>query len=174
VRGDGRPVNEHGSATVLLVAVVAAATIVVGSVLAAAGARVVSVRAQSTADAAALAGAAAAVRLVSGAPCDAASRVARRGGADLTGCSTSGAFVRVVVELRSGPLRLGATAVAGPRRTPADRPDRHRPAGIPATVCMVCLSARRSSMSRSTRTLPCPRADSTIDQGVTCQARRSS
>lgn len=188
-----RPVPaDRGSATVLVVASMAVLVTVTATLVGAAAVRVGAVRASGAADAGALAAAAALVALVDGEPCDAAARVVAADRADLDRCDLDGASAVVAVRLRIGPVGLTASARAGPGSDP-DPPFAHGgtprthmgrgaryeggtscSAGSPAAVCMVCLSARRSSMSRSTRALPCPRADSTIDQGVTCQARRSS
>lgn len=158
-----------------MVGVVTVSMVLATALVAAAGTRVAVMRSQGAADAAAVAGAAAAVGLVRGGPCAAADRTARGNGARVSSCDVADAVVRVRVHLRSGPFDVEAVALAGPPTTDALTHDPDiDPAGIPVTVCMVCLSARRSSMSRSTRTRPRPRADSTIDQGVTCQARRSS
>ncbi|TCK59625.1 hypothetical protein [Curtobacterium sp. PhB136] len=165
--------RERGSATVVVVALVAVVSLVLGSVLAAAAVRTASVRAHGAADAAALAGAAAAAGLLPDEVCVAAARVARGNGAVPGACERSGAVVRVAVVARSGPFGVRAVAVAGPSSEPQvpGRPSsrghpRHCvygvPVGPPVIDVPVDPDARR------------PRADSTIDQGVTCQARRSS
>jgi DNA topoisomerase-1 len=163
------PAREQGSATVLLVAVLAVVTLVTGSLLGAAGHRVGAARARGAADAAALAAAAAAVGLVTDQPCAAAARLARVNGVVLVRCSVTGAVARVEVAVGRGPTAARAAAVAGPRADAAsadDAPSAARavqptcsglapaPPAVPTGVCMVCLSARRSPNSRSTRTRP--------------------
>ncbi|MFJ3383977.1 MULTISPECIES: hypothetical protein [unclassified Curtobacterium] len=165
--------GERGSATIVFVALVAVVLVVLGAVLAAAATRAAVARAQGAADAAALAGAAAAAGLLADDVCVAAARVARGNAAVLGPCERSGAVVRVAVVVRSGPFDVRAVAVAGPSPR-AETPGRQSslghprhcvygvPVGPPVIDVPVDPDARR------------PRADSTIDQGVTCQARRSS
>ncbi|WP_144763549.1 Rv3654c family TadE-like protein [Curtobacterium sp. 9128] len=130
--------SERGSATVLLVAVLAVTMVAVGAVLAAAGARVGSVRAASAADAAALAGAAAVVGLVPGGPCAAAARVARANGTDLVACAVRGAVVWVVVSVAAGPVTLHRSAVAGPAPVPPEAHDRASSRWASPPLCVWC------------------------------------
>ena len=110
---------DRGSATVVMVGVVTATVFLATALLAAAGSRVAVVRSQGAADAAAVAGAAAAVGLVRGEPCTAADRAARGNGAGVTSCDVADAVVRVRVGLHAGPFTVEAAALAGP--PPADR-----------------------------------------------------
>lgn len=110
--------TDRGSATVLVLALVAVLT-AVAALLTAGGALVVARhQADSAADLAALA---AAARALDGTPaaCRAAGQVARTGGAALTGCRLLGevAVVTVEVEPPGGLASLGTartTARAGP------------------------------------------------------------
>ena len=106
--------DERGAASVLAVGVVGV-LLALGSTLAVLGAVVVAHRAaQSAADLAALAGAAARTDR-----CDAATRVAQRNRASVTSCVAEGRDVRVTVTV-PGPrwhglgADLAATARAGP------------------------------------------------------------
>jgi secretion/DNA translocation related TadE-like protein len=109
--------DERGAATVLVVAILGL-LLFVGAALGAVGALVRAHRsAQSAADLAALAGAAALARGED--PCPAAAAVAAANGATTTSCAPDGREVRVAVEV-SGPRWLGqgadptAEARAGP------------------------------------------------------------
>ena len=99
--------GERGAATVLVVALLGL-LLLVGAALGVVGALVSAHRtAQSAADLAALAGAAA---LAHGAePCAAAASVAAANGATVTGCVTDGPDVRISVQV-AGPRWLGQTA----------------------------------------------------------------
>ncbi|WIE63889.1 hypothetical protein DEI99_011600 [Curtobacterium sp. MCLR17_036] len=146
----------------MLAVVLALGVSVASAALAAAGLRGQVVHAQGVADAAATSAAAAAVGLVPGAPCAVAARVTAAVDSVLTGCETRSATVRVRVLVGSGPFAVDADAVAGP----ADEQPGHCVYGVPV--------GHRSPMSRATRTRSWPGPTSTIDQGDTCQARRSS
>ncbi|WP_439688773.1 hypothetical protein ACRQ4C_11790 [Curtobacterium sp. SP.BCp] len=165
-RGPSR--SDRGSVTVLLAVVLGVGTTVATAGVVAATHRVAVVRAQAAADAAALAAAAALVGLVPGDPCARASVVAEAGGAVLGGCSTAGADARVTTAIGSGAFAVSAVAVAG------------APSGARHLCVYGVHVGPRSSMSRSTRTashtgdVAGPGPTSTIDQGDTCQARRSS
>ena len=113
--------GERGSATVVMVALVAAVLVLVGGLLTAAAVRGGVIRAQGAADAAALSGAAAVVGLVPGAPCARAAEVVAASRAVLAACETAGGLVRVSVTVRSGPVTVGADAVAGPDPSTAHR-----------------------------------------------------
>lgn len=113
-RPAGRRGGERGSATLFAVAVVAL-LMMVGAALGVVAAMVHAHRvAQSAADLAALAAAAA-----TGDPCGAATRIAEANGAGLDACQVEGPDVRVTVTVR-GPHWLGqphdlsAAARAGP------------------------------------------------------------
>ncbi len=106
--------SDRGSATIVLVGVVALVLLVGSVALGAARDRVLSTRAAATADSAAIAAAGAAVGLVAGAPCAAAGRVANANDARLTDCRTAGSVARVGVTVGSGAFAVGALAVAGP------------------------------------------------------------
>ncbi|WP_148071104.1 hypothetical protein [Curtobacterium sp. PhB115] len=153
---------ERGSATVLMAAVLGVGVLVGSTALAAAGHRAQAIRAQGSADAAATGAAAASVGLLPGGPCTVAGHLATANGAALAACELASATVRVSVVVGTGPFAVGAVAVAGP----ADEPCEQCVYGVPV--------GPRSPMSRSTRTRSCPGPTSTIDQGDTCQARRSS
>lgn len=146
----------------LVAAVLGAGVLVASAALAAAGHRTQFVRAHGAADAAATSAAATTVGLLGGRPCDVAERVAGANGAVLVGCDLAAATARVRVVVGSGPFAVGASAVAGP----ADDQPEHGVYGVPV--------GHRSPMSRTTRARSCPGPTSTIDQGDTCQARRSS
>ncbi len=154
--------GEDGSATVLLAAVLGVAVLLASTALAAAGHRVLTERAAAAADAAATGAAATATGLLPGAPCAVASRVAGANGAALDACDVAATTTRVRVRIGSGPFAASAVAVAGP----AGDPSEHYVYGVPV--------GPRSPMSRSTRTRSWTGPTSTIDQGDTCQARRSS
>jgi secretion/DNA translocation related TadE-like protein len=156
------PDGQRGSATVLLVAVLGVGVLVGSAALAAAGHRTQALRAQGAADAAAVGTAAAATGLVPGEPCAVATRIATANGATLDACELVATTARVRVVVGTGPFVVGALAVAGP----AGDPPEHYVYGVPV--------GPRSPMSRSTRTRSWPGPISTIDQGDTCQARRSS
>lgn len=168
----GRPRDtlraDRGSVTVLLAVVLGVGTAVATVGVTAAAHRVAVVRAQAAADAAALAAAAALVGLVPGDSCARASAVAAAGGAGLAACSTADAHARVTTTVGTGAFAVSADAVAGP------------PSGARHLCVYGVHVGPRSSMSRSTRTashtgdLAGPGPTSTIDQGDTCQARRSS
>jgi predicted outer membrane protein len=97
-----------------MVGVVTTTMILATVLFAAAGARVAVARSQGAADAAAVAGAAAAVGLVRDEPCAAADRTARGNGARVSSCDVADAVVRVRVQLRAGPFDVEAAALAGP------------------------------------------------------------
>lgn len=102
-----RPGAERGAATVLVVAFLGL-LLLVGTALGVVGAMVRAHRtAQSAADLAALAGAAAIARDEDG--CTQAARVAAANGARLVGCAPEGLEVRVTVEVE-GPRSLGQVA----------------------------------------------------------------
>lgn len=160
--------TDRGSVTVLLAAVLGVGTAVAAVGLAAAGHRVSVVRVQAAADAAALAAAAALVGLVPGEPCAQASVVARAGGATVSSCTTVDARARVTASTGGGAFAVSAVAVAGP------------PSGARRLGVYGVHVGPRSSVPRSTRTarhtgdVARPGPTCTIDQGDTCQARRSS
>jgi DNA topoisomerase-1 len=137
-------VRERGSASVLVLGVVLAMLAVVGTIAAAGRVQSDLVRTATAADAAALAGAAAVVGLVAGAPCPVAAAVAVSNGVELARCTVDGAAVTVRVTLRSGVFALGAASRAGPaldsaihgssngaRTTPGRGPSGHRVYGVP-------------------------------------------
>ncbi len=97
-----------------MVGVVTVTTVLATVLLAAAGTRVAVLRSQGAADAAAVAGAAAAVGLVRGEPCAAADRAAGGNGARVSSCQVADAVVRVRVQVRAGPFTVEAAALAGP------------------------------------------------------------
>jgi secretion/DNA translocation related TadE-like protein len=109
--------DQRGAATVLVMPFVGVLALVTVVLAFHGGVLVTQRRVQAAADLAALAGAAALQRGEDG--CSAASAVAGRNGARLSGCQTSGPDVVVTVE-RDGPAVLGrsvtveASARAGP------------------------------------------------------------
>lgn len=184
VRG-GADAAERGSATVVVVAVLGAVLVVVSAVLGAAAHRVGSARAQGAADAAALAAAAAAVGLVPGAPCPAADRAARTNGAAVSSCSVRDAVAVVRVVVATRPFPTAATATAGPDTgaSSSDPPGHTAHRGGASwcgwsspSVCVwcACQTPGHRSPGRPGRDRVVQWLTSTIDQGVTCQARRSS
>ncbi|WP_166781088.1 Rv3654c family TadE-like protein [Curtobacterium salicis] len=187
-RGDG--IGDRGSAAVVLVAVVAVVVLVISAVLAAAGHRSGAARARGAADAAALAAAAAAIGLVADEPCAAAGRLARADDVVLITCEIDGSVAHVEVSAGSGPAAARAVATAGPGpgsavagrragRVPAFQPSAadwlrlHRPSP-PECVWCACRPAGHRIPGRPGRFHDVRRPISTIDQGDTCQARRSS
>jgi secretion/DNA translocation related TadE-like protein len=188
--GHGGRRDDLGSVGVVLIAVLAAVTLVVMSALTAAASRVSTARARGAADAAAIAAAGAAVGLLPDAPCAAARRLARANRAAVTSCDLQGATAVVAVVVGSGLLSARATATAGPRTTAGSAPGRsatvravqpgragsvrlHR-ASPPKCVWCACRPAGHRIPGRPGRIQTVRRPISTIDQGDTCQARRSS
>ncbi|KQS14399.1 hypothetical protein ASG04_00460 [Curtobacterium sp. Leaf183] len=106
--------GDRGSATVVMVAVVAVVLALVSALVTAAAVRGGTVRAQGAADAGALSGAAALVGLVPGGPCAVADTAVTASGAVLASCETASGVVRVAVTVHSGPFAVDADAVAGP------------------------------------------------------------
>ncbi|GGO72786.1 Rv3654c family TadE-like protein [Nocardioides deserti] len=105
----GRAPDEAGSVTLFAVGCLAL-LLLVGSALGVVAAMVRAHRAaQSAADLAALAGAAAVGGAGRGDPCAAASAIAERNGATLRGCTVAGRDVRVRTEV-PGPRWLGQVA----------------------------------------------------------------
>ena len=110
---------DAGSATVLVVGIVAAVLVAAVAVTGAARRSAEQVRALTTADSAALAAAAVAVGIGSAAalrdgPCAAAGRIAATAGMIVDSCRPDRATVTVRVLSGSGAFAVGATARAGP------------------------------------------------------------
>lgn len=176
--------DDRGAVTIVLVATVLATVLLSTAVLAGIRRGVDALHVATAADSAAVAGAAAAVGLVPGPPCDAVSHVARAEGTDVERCDVDGATV--TVRLRTvGPLvPTAATARAGPAAVARTMPGQHpglttqrrtRAAEAAGRVCMVCLSVRHPPTPTVLRApLVARRPPAAFDQGVTCQARRSS
>jgi len=167
--------GEGGSASVVVVALAAALLVLLTGIAAAVRLQVDLIRAATAADSAAVAGAAAVVGLVPGPPCSVAATVLARSGITLDECTVTDAEVLVRGSSRSGVVPVGATARAGPDRTSAVYRSAADGGALGHRVCMVCLSDRHSSASTVVTSALCARRPiCTIDQGVTCQARRSS
>jgi secretion/DNA translocation related TadE-like protein len=164
---------ETGSATVIVVGVLGALMAALVTVTTAASVHVMAGRASSAADGAAIAAAAAAVGLVDGPPCGSATRVAQASAMTLAECRVEGVTATVRITGAAGVFAVSATARAGPEVASAIY--RYDPVTDGRSdMCIVCLSASRTTEPRSRRTPRAPEAGSIIDQGVTCQARRSS
>lgn len=107
--------GERGSATVVMVGVLAAVAVLCIAVAAVVTVMAARARAQTAADLAAIAAASAFHSLASADPCAIARRVAEVNGATLTQCRTSGADVVASTQVATpwGPAR--ASARAGPQ-----------------------------------------------------------
>lgn len=106
---------ERGSASVLMLAVVAALVVVAVTVAVLAGTSAARTRAQSAADMAVLAAATAAM-YATAVPCEAAGETARRNGAELASCAGEGDGVYAVLVRVAAPA--GRTASASARAGP--------------------------------------------------------
>lgn len=118
--GIGGParVSDDGSASVLLLAVLAVAAVLAGTLALTASARALGAATSSAADLAALAGAQAAATPWRGdAPCTVAAKAATRNGAEIVTCEV-GALGVVEVTVRRSP-RGALARVAGPRTATA-------------------------------------------------------
>lgn len=106
---------DQGSASVLMLAVVAALAVVALAVAMLAGTSAARTRAQAAADLAALSAGTAAM-FAAAVPCEIADETARRNGAVLVSCADEGAGVFVVSVRVPAPAGrvAGATARAGP------------------------------------------------------------
>lgn len=109
---------ERGSGTVLALATVAVLAAVTAAVVLVCGAWVARQRAGLAADAAALAGADAAVGRAAGDPCTQARLVARANGAALAECAVAGVVVTVTAVVPYAGWRAEAPARAGPPGAP--------------------------------------------------------
>ena len=116
-------VDERGSGTVLvlgIIAVLLAMAVCAGGLI---QAQAAAGKARSTADLAALGGATALSSIVApGDPCEAASRVARANGAEVTTCSVTGEDVVVEVSVEARVLGVSRPAVSSARAGPVDDP----------------------------------------------------
>ena len=116
-------VDERGSGTVLvlgIVAVLLAMAVCAGVLI---QAQAAAGKARSAADLAALGGATALSSIVApGDPCEAASRVARANGAEVTTCSVTGEGVVVEVSVEARVLGVSRPAVSSARAGPVDDP----------------------------------------------------
>jgi len=114
------PSDEHGSGSVLALAVVAAMLVLAGVVLPAVAALATRQLAANAADAAALATADTASGLVPGIPCENAQNAARMNGTSIVTCSVGGSAssagleATVTVERTVMGIPVTATARAGP------------------------------------------------------------
>lgn len=116
--------RDRGSASVLVLGLLAVVAVLAGALGALAGAQAARWRAQTAADLGAIAGAQAARRAVEDA-CAVAGLVVGRNGADLATCGVrAGGVVEVRATVPFGPGEASATARAGPQaarvRTAAD------------------------------------------------------
>jgi secretion/DNA translocation related TadE-like protein len=173
VRTDGHDREESGAATVVVLATVCVAVSLIGTALAAVRIGLDAVHAADAADSAAIAGAAAVAGLTVGPPCSVAARVAAANGVDLDRCEVDTARVTVRVRVVSAGIPLVARARAGPdersvgvRRT-ARGSGRSGVYGVPVGPPPPDTTGPLERHGRATTAC-------TIDQGVTCQARRSS
>ena len=116
-------VDERGSGTVLvlgIIAVLLAMAVCAGGLI---QAQAAAGKARSAADLAALGGATALSSIVApGDPCEAASRVARVNGAEVTTCSVTGEDVVVEVSAEARVLGVSRPAVSSARAGPVDDP----------------------------------------------------
>ena len=116
-------VDERGSGTVLvlgIIAVLLAMAVCAGGLI---QAQAAAGKARSAADLAALGGATALSSIVApGDPCEAASRVARANGAEVTTCSVTGEDVVVEVSVEARVLGVSRPAVSSARAGPVDDP----------------------------------------------------
>ena len=128
LHGWGRAVRvaaagERGSGTVLVVGVIA---VLLAAALGVSGliqAQAAAGRSRAAADLAALGGATALSSIVApGDPCEAASRVARANGAEVTTCSVTGEDVVVEVSVEARVLGVSRPAVSSARAGPVDDP----------------------------------------------------
>ncbi|MFZ7087081.1 Rv3654c family TadE-like protein [Curtobacterium sp. RRHDQ10] len=173
---------DRGSASVVVLGVALAMIVGTGALVTAGRSRADLARAASAADAAALAAAAATVGLRPGRPCVSASEVALANGAQLARCVVDDASVVVSVTVRSGVFGVDAASRAGPARDSTDRwgerlsvhglgrsASGHHVYGVPVGQRLIDSSPTPDRSARLRRSVVC-----IIDQGVTCQARRSS
>lgn len=105
---------ERGSATILAVGLLAAVLMASTAAVGTCALLTTKQRVSGAADAAALAAANTASGLVSGAPCDRASEVARLNGARLGSCHVAGLEVIVSAQQILGGLPIAVWARAGP------------------------------------------------------------
>ena len=116
-------VDERGSGTVLvlvIIAVLLAMAVCAGGLI---QAQAAAGRSRAAADLAALGGATALSSIVApGDPCEAASRVARVNGAEVTTCSVTGEDVVVEVSVEARVLGVSRPAVSSARAGPVDDP----------------------------------------------------
>ncbi len=115
--------DERGAGTVLVVGVIA---VLLAAALGVSGliqAQAAAGRSRAAADLAALGGATALSSIVApGDPCEAASRVARANGAEVTTCSVTGEDVVVEVSVEARVLGVSRPAVSSARAGPVDDP----------------------------------------------------
>ncbi|WP_298227243.1 Rv3654c family TadE-like protein, partial [Gryllotalpicola sp.] len=104
--------------SVLGIAVVAAAVLAAAAAIPVAGAFVAKARADSAADAAALAAADTLSGRIPGYPCEQARHLAELDATSLTSCGISGLIATVAVETRYAGLTITARARAGPPTRP--------------------------------------------------------
>ncbi|PXA70018.1 Rv3654c family TadE-like protein [Cryobacterium arcticum] len=105
---------EHGSGSVLAIALLGAIATVTMVLLPVLGLLSVGQSVRSAADAAALAGADTASGLIPGVPCEAAQRAAELNAAHLSGCTIDRLNVTVTVARTAGGFTLLGRARAGP------------------------------------------------------------
>ncbi|ANP71486.1 Rv3654c family TadE-like protein [Cryobacterium arcticum] len=113
-----RQPREHGSGSVLAVAVVGAIAAVTLLLLPILGLLTIGQTVRAAADASALAGADTAAGLVPGVPCELAQRAADLNSARLVACTVDGLVVTVTVTRNAGGFVLSTRARAGPPAEP--------------------------------------------------------
>lgn len=105
---------DKGSGSILAVAIMGATALLAGMLLPLDAVLQAKQQTADAADAAALAGADAAVGIIPGFPCQEAGRVAESNGASLGGCEVDGEVVTVRADRTVFGLRVTGTATAGP------------------------------------------------------------
>lgn len=172
---EGRRGNARGSATPVVAAVAVALLIATLTFVEAARWSVLSERAAGVADAAAVAAAAAAAGFGNREPCAAARVLAARHGAVVAQCVIAGFEARVRVHLRRGVFAASASARAGQPAPSAIYRSGRDDGASGSTVYGVPVGAPTDDLAENDFALACDRRPvRNIDQGVTCQARRSS
>ncbi|WP_157071553.1 hypothetical protein [Curtobacterium ammoniigenes] len=169
---DRRVPADGGAATPILATVAMLLMLETASLGAAAHWPMLQARVAGATDAAAVGAAAAAAGLVAGEPCAVANAVAERSGARVEECSQEADAVVVSLSMATGLMVARARARAGQPSPSAIYRYDTRTGALGSTVYGVPVGP-------PTHDLPAPSIPdaagpvSSIDQGVTCQARRS-
>jgi secretion/DNA translocation related TadE-like protein len=116
----GRVAVDDGSGSILTVALLGAVTALTVMLLPLYVGLATRQSVAGAADAAALAGADAAVGIVAGIPCETAGRVAAANGASIVSCDVDGLIVTVVAARMMLGVSVTAAATAGPGDSPVD------------------------------------------------------